>query len=93
MSWFTPSLVGLPVLFVPSGQKNFPRHAIDSSKIEFVSHTISSTLSHRPLAPTTTDTDAVNDIALLGLVSEAARLVRTRRAGCAVDHIELTELY
>ena len=55
-------------------------------------HTISGTLGHRSLAATTADTHAVDDIALLGLVSEAASLVGTRRAGGAVDDVQLAKL-
>jgi hypothetical protein len=51
------------------------------------------TLGHRALAATTADAHAVDDVALLGLVSEAAGLVGARRAGGAVDDIELTVLY
>lgn len=47
------------------------------------------TLRDRLLAVTTANTNAVDDIALLGFVAEAARLVGTRWAGCTVDHIQL----
>jgi hypothetical protein len=55
--------------------------------------TICSTLRHRSLPPTTTNTDSIDDIALLGLVSESACLVGSRGAGCTMDDIELSELY
>jgi hypothetical protein len=40
-------------------------------------------------AATATDTDAVDDIALLGLVAQATSLVRARGSGSAVDDVEL----
>lgn len=43
-------------------------------------------------AVTTADTDTVDNIALLGLVSKSARLVRPRRPGSAVDHVQLAVL-
>ena len=54
--------------------------------------TIGGTLGDRALAATTADADAVDDVALLGLVSEAAGLVGARRARGAVDDVQLTEL-
>ncbi len=56
-------------------------------------HTVRSTLRHRPLAPAAPDADAVDDIALLGFVAQAASLVGARRPRGAVDHIELAKLY
>lgn len=56
-------------------------------------HTVGSTLGRGSLAATTTDTHAVDDIALLGLVAETASLVWSRRTRSAVDDIELSELY
>lgn len=52
---------------------------------------ISGTLGNRALAATTANTDAVDDIALLGLVSETASLVEAGRARGAVDDGQLTE--
>ena len=46
-------------------------------------------LGRGPLATTAADTDTVNNIALLGLVSEAASLVGTRGARGTVDDIQL----
>ena len=46
----------------------------------------------RLLATTSPHTHTVDNVALLGLVPETAGLVRTRRAGCAVDDVELAEL-
>lgn len=51
------------------------------------------TLGGGTLAATTADAHAVDDIALLGLVSEAAGLVGARGAGRAVDNVQLTKLY
>ena len=55
--------------------------------------TISSTLGDWTLATTTANTDAIDNIALLGLVTKTACLVRTRWAGGAVDDVQLSELY
>lgn len=57
------------------------------------SHTVGGTLGNRALAATTTDTDTVDHVALLGLVTKTTSLVGARRTGSAVDNIELTELY
>ncbi len=56
-------------------------------------HTIGGTLRDGLLAATTADTHAVDDIALLGLVSETAGLVGARGTRGAVDDVQLTELY
>ena len=50
------------------------------------------TLGDVLLAVTTADTDAVDDIALLGFISEATSLVGTRGARCPVDDVQLTVL-
>jgi hypothetical protein len=63
-----------------------------SSFCAYTTHTESGTLGNRLLAATTANTHAVDDISLLGFVSEAARLVRSRWARSAVDNVELTEL-
>lgn len=55
--------------------------------------TIGGTLGHGALATTTADTNSVDDIALLGLVSETAGLVGARGARGTVDNVQLTELY
>lgn len=55
--------------------------------------TVGGTLGDGPLAATTADAHAVDDIALLGLVSKAAGLVEARGAGRAVDDVQLSELY
>lgn len=55
--------------------------------------TIGGTLGNRTLAAAAANADAVNDIALLGLVSEAPGLVGARRARGAVNHVQLTVLY
>ena len=60
---------------------------------DIVLRTVGGTLGNRSLAATAADTDAVDDIALLGLVSETASLVGARRAGGAVDDVQLTKLY
>ena len=44
------------------------------------------------LAAATAHAHAVDDEALLGLVTQVARLLRPRRARCAVDHRQLTVL-
>ena len=55
--------------------------------------TIVGTLGSRALAATTADTHAVDDIALLGLVAEAAGLVGAAGPRSAVDDVQLAELY
>ena len=54
--------------------------------------TVGSTFRHWPFATTLPHTNTVDDIALLGLISETASLVWTRWAGSAMDDIELAEL-
>jgi hypothetical protein len=56
-------------------------------------HTVGGTLGHWALAASTTDTNTVDDIALLGLVTQTAGLVGTRWAGCSVNDIQLSKLY
>lgn len=56
------------------------------------SRTVGGTLRSLPLATTTSYADTVDNVSLLGLVSETASLVRAGRTRCAVDDIELTEL-
>ena len=46
-----------------------------------------------PLATSTADTAAVDNVALLGLVTQAAGLVWSGWARGAVDDVQLTELY
>jgi len=53
---------------------------------------ISSTLWHRSLATSTSDTDTVDHVALLGLVTQTTGLVWSGRSRCAVDDIQLSEL-
>jgi len=47
------------------------------------------TLWNGLFAVTPADTDAVDEIALLGLVAQTASLVGARRTGCTVNDIEL----
>lgn len=56
-------------------------------------HTVGGTLGDGLLATTASHADTVDDIALLGLVAQAAGLVRARRPGGSVDDVQLTELY
>ena len=56
-------------------------------------HTVGGALGNGALAAATADTHAVDDIALLGLVTEAAGLVGTGGARGAVDDVQLTKLY
>ena len=51
------------------------------------------TLGNGLLAVATADTNAVDNVALLGLVAEAAGLVGTGGARGAVDDVQLTKLY
>lgn len=55
--------------------------------------TIGGTLGGRLLAATTADAHAVDDIALLGLVTQAASLVGTAGPRSTVDDVQLAELY
>lgn len=55
--------------------------------------TVGGTLGSGPLASTTTDTDAVDNVALLSLVAQTTSLVGARGARGAVDDVQLTELY
>lgn len=55
--------------------------------------TVGGTLGGRSLAATAANADAVDDIALLGLVSQAAGLVGAGRTGSTVADVELTKLY
>jgi hypothetical protein len=57
-----------------------------------ISRTIGSTLGSRSLATTTADTNAVDNVALLGLVTKTAGFVRARRTGRTVDNVELAKL-
>ena len=72
------------------GQLSFFSHLSSEMLLKL---TIGSTLGGRTLATTTADTDAVDNVTLLGLVAETAGLVETRRARSAVDDIQLSELY
>lgn len=49
-------------------------------------------LGRGPLATSTADTDAVDNVALLGLVPEAASLVGAGGAAGAVDDLQLAKL-
>jgi hypothetical protein len=49
-------------------------------------------LGRGPLAATAADADAVDNVALLGLVSQAASLIRAGRAAGAVDDLQLAKL-
>jgi hypothetical protein len=54
--------------------------------------TVGGTLGGRALAATAADAHAVDNVALLSLVTQTASLVRARRARSTVDDVELTEL-
>ena len=53
---------------------------------------IARTLGDGLLAVTTADANAVNNVALLGLVAKTASLVGAGGAGCAVDDVQLAVL-
>ena len=59
--------------------------------IAFV-HTECGTLWHRPLSSTSSHADAVDDITLLGLISQTTSLVGARWFRSAVNDVQLTEL-
>jgi len=56
-------------------------------------HTIGGTLGDGLLAATTADAHTVDDIALLGLVSQAAGLVGAAGPRGTMDDVQLTKLY
>lgn len=63
------------------------------AKIGREQHTEGGTLGNWLLASTTADTHAVDNVALLGLVTQTASLVGARWAGRAVNDIQLAKLY
>ena len=69
----------------------FRSQSLSPQRIGF--HTVCSTLGDWLLATSTTNSDTVNDIALLGLVTKTASLIRARRTGSAVDDVQLSELF
>jgi hypothetical protein len=56
-------------------------------------HTIRGTLWNWALATSSTNTDPVDNIALLGLVAQTACLVGTGWPGCSMDDVQLSKLY
>jgi hypothetical protein len=52
--------------------------------------TVSGTLGDRSLTTTTTDTDTVDNVTLLGLVAQTTSLVRARRTRSTVDDVQLS---
>lgn len=109
LSWLIPWLVGFParenfvstifhILFnTPDEDKGgvssvlslLLPHALALSD----EHTVGSSLWCWALASTAANTNTVDDIALLGLVAETACLVWARWARCAVNNVQLAELY
>lgn len=55
--------------------------------------TVGGTLGGRALAATAADAGTVDNVALLGLVTQTASLVGAAGAGSAVDDVQLAELY
>lgn len=55
--------------------------------------TVGCTLWCWPLATSTADTDTVDNISLLGLVTQTTSLIRARWAGSTVNDVQLSELY
>lgn len=92
MNWSTTAAAVLKYCFCHYGHILLLSYSILSAPSRS-KHTIGGTLRDRALATTTADANAVDDIALLGLVSEAAGLVGARRARGAVNNIQLTVLY
>lgn len=91
--------MGLPVESVSKNYKklllipNAAHHWETKDSNGLLTRTKGGTLGDRLLSATTADADAVDNVALLGLVSETAGLVRARRSRGAVDDIQLTVLY
>jgi hypothetical protein len=54
--------------------------------------TVSGTLGDRLLSVSSSDSDSVDNVALLGLVAQSSSLVGSRRSGCSVDDGELSVL-
>jgi hypothetical protein len=66
---------------------------LDTELARFLHHSMQKNVLGRGLlAATATDTDAVDNVALLGLVSEAASLIRARGAAGTVDDLQLAKL-
>ena len=61
--------------------------------LNLLKHTEGGTLANWLLASSTADTDAVDDITLLGLVTKTAGLIWARWAGRAVNNVQLAKLY
>lgn len=53
--------------------------------------TIHDTLGVGSLSGSSADTDSVDDVSLLGLVTKSSRLVHARRSGASVHGVQLTE--
>lgn len=87
-SWLIPWLVGLPIEHLCQNRFLFIK-----ATFIFARHTISSTLSRRSLAATSSDSDTVDNVALLGLVPQSSCLVWSRWSRSAVDDVQLSELY
>lgn len=84
LSWLIPWLVGLPVFHV--------RFYNPLKCLRVTGRTVGGTLRGRPLPSTPPDTDTVDNVALLGFVSETTGLVRAGWARGAVDDVQLAEL-
>jgi hypothetical protein len=63
------------------------------SALEERIRTVSGTLGDGALAATAADTGTVDNVTLLGLVTETTGLIGARRARGTVDGVELAELY
>ena len=66
-----------------------PGNLLSTGKIR----TVSGTLGDRAFAATAADTGTVDNVTLLGLVTETTGLVGARRARGTVDGVQLAELY
>jgi hypothetical protein len=83
--WLTPWRTGLP--YVAPAHRRY----VEATRNSRVPHAIH-TFGYLLFAVASPDTNTVDNIALLGLVSHTARLVRSGRARSTVDHIKLTVL-
>jgi len=98
---FICGVLGNPVTVQYTKSTQFSTNTFLSQRLEIaywlqLVHTVTlgfaicSTLGHRPFAATTTHTNAVDNVTLLGLVSQPASLLRSGWPGCPVDLVQMS---